>query len=392
MRVLFLTSRFPGDLRSGDRRRAYEQLLCLARQHTITLLTFEDDAGAVALGARVFAACERVILVPRDRVAMAWRVLRAAFGSMPMQTALYAAPALERALLDACAATRFDVLHVQLSRMGTFVDVAGAPCVLDFVDSLSLNMAQRARFDRSPLGWAARVESKRLQVYERMLARRVLRGAVTTRRDHDALGNPDNVSLIDNGVDLAEFPFVADGRDAATIVFTGNLGYFPNVDAARWFIAQMPRVRAVVADAQLHLIGARPSPSLCRLAARVAGVQVIGPVPNVHARLARAALAVAPMRAGSGQQIKILEAMASGTPVVATSNAAAAISARDGQELLVADSAEDFAAAVIRLLGDRAAALRLAKAARALVERRYTWDASAKALEHLWIEAATAPR
>ena len=392
MRVLFLTSRFPGDLRSGDRRRAYEQLLYLAMDHAITLLTFDDNGSDPALRARVFAACERVILVPRDRVAMAWRVMRAAFGSMPMQTALYAAPALQRALAEACTTTRFDVLHVQLARMGTFVTSDGAPCVLDFVDALSLNMAQRARFDRSPLGLVARVEAKRMVVYERDLVGRISRGAVTTCRDHDALGKPDNVRLVDNGVDLDEFPFVGGGRDAATVVFVGNLGYFPNIDAARWFIAQMPSVRAAVAGAELHLIGARPTASLHRLAKHVDGVHVIGPVANVHTRLAQAAVAVAPMRAGSGQQIKILEAMATGTPVVATSSAAEAIDARDGYELLIADRPDHFTAAVIRLLVDRQFAASLAKAARELIERRYTWDASAKALERLWIEAATAPR
>jgi polysaccharide biosynthesis protein PslH len=392
MRVLFLTSRFPGDLRTGDRRRAYEQLLRLSNDHAITLLTFADEGNDTAVRARIFAACERVILVPRDPIAMAWRLIRAAFGSIPMQVALYAAPALRRALTDACATRRFDVLHVQLARMGTFVTSDGAPCILDFVDALSLNMAQRARFDRGPLGLIAQVEAKRLRSYERDLAARVSRGAVTTRLDHDALGKPDNVELVDNGVDLEEFPFVDGGRDATTIVFVGNLSYFPNVDAARWFATQMPRVRTAFAGAELHLIGARPTASLRRLAARVEGVKLIGPVENVHTRLARAALAVAPMRAGSGQQIKILEAMATGTPVVATSSAAAAIDARDGIELLIADRPDDFAAAVIRLLVDRPFAVSLAKAARALIERRYTWSASAKALEGLWIEAANAPR
>lgn len=392
MRVLFLTSRLPGDLRTGDRRRAYEQLLCLSNDHAITLLTFDDEDSDPELRARIVAVCERVILVPRDRLAAAWRVIRAAFGSMPMQTALYAAPAMRRALADARAITRFDLLHVQLARMGTFVTGDGAACVLDFVDALSLNMAQRARYDRGPLSVIARMEAKRLHVYEHELAGRISRGAVTTRRDHEALGKPDNVGLVDNGVDLDEFPFVSAGRDAATIVFVGNLGYFPNIDAARWFIAQMPRVRAAVRNAELHLIGARPAVSLHKLAARVEGVRLIGPVANVHPSLARAAVALAPMRAGSGQQIKILEAMATGTPVVATSSAAAAIDARDGHELLIADGPEEFADAVIRLLLDRPFAASLATTARALIERRYTWGASAKALERLWIEALTAAR
>ena len=94
MRVLFLTSRFPGDLRSGDRRRAYEQLRLLAPKHAITLLTFDDRGGDPGLRRQVFELCERVILVPRDRLGMLARAALALPRTLPLQVALYAAPAL----------------------------------------------------------------------------------------------------------------------------------------------------------------------------------------------------------------------------------------------------------------------------------------------------------
>lgn len=340
---------------------------------------------------RVFAACERVVLVPRNPIAMALRVATAAVGPLPMQTALYASARMRRTLSGLCSSTRYDIAHIQLARMGTFVP-PHVPCVLDFIDALSLNMAQRARFDSGPLGLLARTEARRMAAYERELCNRISRGTVTTPRDREALGSPANVSLVQNGVDLDEFPYVANTRSGAMIAFVGNLGYFPNVDAAAWFAAQMKQVRASCPDAQLHLIGARPAARLVRLAARTEGMQVIGPVARMHAPLAQASVAVAPMRAGTGQQIKILEAMAAGTPVVATSGPASAIGALDGRDLLVADRAEDFAAAVIRLLRDRELASRLAQNARALVERHYSWEASAQALEKAWLLAtATAP-
>ncbi|MBA8882855.1 glycosyltransferase family 4 protein [Dokdonella fugitiva] len=392
MRVLFLTSRFPGDLRSGDRRRAYEQLRLLAPTHAITLLTFDDRGGDPGLRRQVFELCERVILVPRDRLGMLARAALALPRALPLQVALYAAPALRKALHEACGDAAFDLVHLQLSRLGTFAPVPhGVPCVVDFVDALSLNMARRAHYDRGPMGLVARLEARRLARYERALCGRIAAGAVSSARDLAALGEPGNVRLVHNGVDPAEFPFSTAPRDDAAIAFVGNLGYFPNVDAALWFASRMPRIRAARPAAELRLVGARPAARLHRLAARVEGVRVIGPVERVHPHLARAAVAIAPMRAGSGQQLKILEAMATGTPVVATRDAAAAIDAVPGRDLLAADDPDDFADAVLRVLGDRELATTLARNGGDFVERRYSWRASAQALEQVWREAAGAP-
>ncbi|MGN6517847.1 MAG: glycosyltransferase family 4 protein [Dokdonella sp.] len=388
MRVLFLTTRFPGDLRSGDRRRAYEQLRLLAPSHAITLLTFDDRGGDPALRRELFGLCERVILVPRDRAGMLVRAALALPTSTPLQAALYASPRLRQALHDACAQASFDLVHLQLARLGAFAPPSSAlPCVVDFVDALSLNMARRARYDRGPMGLAARLEAHRLARYERELCGRVSAGAVSSARDRAALGDPPNVHLVHNGVDPAEFPFSDTPRDAAAIAFVGNLGYFPNVDAASWFATQMPRIRVAMPAAELRLIGARPAKRLLRLAAHVEGVRVIGPVERVHPHLARAAVAIAPMRAGSGQQLKILEAMASGTPVVATTDAAAAIEAVPARDLLVADEPHAFADAVLRVLGDRDLAATLARNGAEFVERRYSWRASAQALERVWRDA-----
>jgi glycosyltransferase involved in cell wall biosynthesis len=169
--------------------------------------------------------------------------------------------------------------------------------------------------------------------------------------------------------------------------------YFPNVEAARWFVERvLPLVRREEPKVKLSIVGARPVPSVQRLAA-VSGVDVTGFVPRLRDHLARAAVAVAPMRSGSGMQFKVIEAMAMGTPVVATPFALGGLKAIDGKHLLVAESAEAFAAKLVLLLRDQVLQRRLSHHAGRLVEDNYTWERTVEALERVYsLALARSPR
>ncbi|QBB72274.1 glycosyltransferase [Pseudolysobacter antarcticus] len=388
MRVLFITSRFPGDLKRGDQLRAYQQLRYLSARHAITLLAFDEGTPDPKLRAELERCCEQVIALRASRIGMSLRALGALAGPLPLQVAMHDSSQLHTAIAELLQANSFDLAHVQMARMGQVLpQLTALPCVLDLIDALSLNMAQRVVFDRGPLRHLARLEAARLPEYERALCKKVHAAVVSANNDRAAIGH-ERLHTIGNGVDLDRFPYTQN-RGGADIVFIGNLGYFPNVDAATWFASEvMPLLLAKVPHAMLNLVGARPAASLHRLAAGSSHVHLIGPVADVQPYLKQAAVAIAPMRAGSGQQIKILEAMASGTPVVATPNAAAGLDAMPGQHLLVAGDAQSFADAIARLLADPALAHTLAQNARTLIEQRYTWSHSAQALERLWIAAA----
>ncbi len=235
------------------------------------------------------------------------------------------------------------------------------------------------------LGLIAAAEAARLLRYENELICRGLTCLVVAESERAPLEGREAVRVVPNGVDLAAFAYVEDGRPAARLVFAGNLGYFPNVDAATFLVRDvLPRVRAAVAGAELRLVGARPARRV-RALAGAAGVSLASSVPAMAPELARATVAVVPLRAGSGLQNKVLEAMAAGTPVVATPRAVAGLAlGAAGEEVLVADDAAGLAAAAVALLRDPARARAQARAARALVERRYRWGDSAAGVEAAW--------
>jgi glycosyltransferase involved in cell wall biosynthesis len=207
---------------------------------------------------------------------------------------------------------------------------------------------------------------------------------VSSPLDKEAIGASETLHVIPNGVNIEDFPYTENGREDSLILFTGRMGYFPNAEAAIYFATRVfPLILQQKPDARFLIVGADP-PRRVRRLSRLPGVEVTGYVPRIQDYLARATVAVAPMQAGTGIQNKVLEAMASGVPVVATRYALGGIEAVDGEHLLVADDADGLADQVVRLLRDPALRRRLARNARQLVEEKYTWERSVAMVEEVY--------
>ncbi|MGV3518998.1 glycosyltransferase [Luteitalea sp.] len=390
--ILFVAVRFPLPLRTGDRARAYHQIRLLARRHRVTLVTFLDDSPSAQLArAEIEGLGVRVVSVPFHRPAAVARAAAALMSVRPLQVALFDAPALRRVVASLLATERYDLIHAQLARALPLVPEGGpVPVFVDFVDALSLNMERRAARDRWPFSWVSGIDARRLHAYEQHACARVSGASVVSAADRRAMGDPARLGINPNGVDVADFPFARDARDADGLVFTGNLGYFPNVEAIDWFAREiLPRLWQRRPACTLTIAGARPHPRVRALQSD-ARITVVADVPDLHPFLAKAAVAVAPMFTGSGQLLKVLEAMASGAPVVATTRALNGLEARHDAHVLVADDAERFANAVLTLLGDPARARRLAAAARHLVESTSTWEHTVADLEQHYARALQA--
>jgi sugar transferase (PEP-CTERM/EpsH1 system associated) len=381
MNICFVMTRFPFPITKGDTLRAYHQIRELSRSHSVHLIAAtETDVSDVALSEmRRYCTAVDIVKIAKAR-SLATVATRALGSRLPLQVLYFLAPELRAHVERTVRRENFDVIHAMTIRVAPAVlGIRDVPVVVDFMDSYAANIATR----RGHVGPLARrvydMELARVTAYERRVAQRAAGGLVIAELDREAIGAP-RLAIVPNGVDREAFPFHAGERDAATLVFTGNMGYQPNVDAVTWFAsACWPALQAQVPDLRFQIVGARPTPAVLALA-RLPGIEVTGEVASMVPFLHRATVAVCPIRCGSGMQNKLLEAMSTGAPVVTTDFANRGIGAVAGRDLLVASDGEQFVDAVLRLLADSGLRARQARAAESWVEGTFGWGRHAKAL------------
>ncbi len=246
---------------------------------------------------------------------------------------------------------------------------------LDLIDALSLNMQERAFASPVLLRPLLRLEGGLLYNYEKKLLNLFAKAFVVSKRDWMHLGRHPKLKIVPNGVDLQHLNYVWRPIRSETVIFLGRMDYPPNVDAVLFFAREVfPRIRNRRPSVRFSIVGANPHPKV-RALAREKGIEVTGFVPDIRPHLAQAAVFVAPLRWASGMQNKVLEAMAVGVPVVTTPKVFAGFEGMEsGRHLIVADTSEELAEAVLSLLDDSQGAFLLSQEARNLVEAHYSWD------------------
>ncbi len=388
MRVLFITPYVPSPIRV----RPYELLRALAAagmEPTIVCAATPDDSAAIDRLRRLGFVTHAVPVATHERLMAtatgAWR-------GLPLQAAYGAVAPLAHRIRDLLAHESFDLAHIEHLRAAALRPLLrDLPVVYDAVDciSLLLERTRRAGPDlRSRI--IAAVELRRTRRFERRICTSVAAVAVTSREDAAALRSlaPESaIRIVPNGVDLERFAPPCEPRAPNAIVFSGKLSYHANVAAARRLIdGIMPRVWAQRPDTEVWLVGSDPPRSLMSHT-RDPRVVVTGRVPEVATYLQSATIAVSPLRYGVGVQNKVLEAMATATPVITDRQCLAALDATPGRDLLVAGDDQQFAELALALLHDAAMRDRIGNAGRAYVEKAHRWSESATRLINLYAQA-----
>ena len=408
LRILHLTVELPYSGGPGGSTRQLHLLRRLAELGHEPVVVAPVAEGAEELDrARESLAGTGVDLRPVTRPAPAWRELARAFRRRPalvpgaLGQPWYAWQfAVFREWVAPCVAElagelRFDVAEVEHDDIAGWAGIvpSGIPKVLTAHNVTWRLWASRGEAARAPRSALLRMESLRHRRYERRHLRTydaVIAMSAVDREELLRLG-AQRVEVVPNGAAVDELVPAPDFPDPPTLVFTGSMDHPPNPEGVLWFADEVwPRVRERVPGAVLRVVGRGPQEPLAPLSGRP-GVELTGPVPSVAPELARATAVTAPLLSGGGTRLKIVEAMAAGRAVVATSVGAEGLEAEPGVHLLVEDEPERFADAAVRLLTDPGLRARLAGAGRELVERRYDWRALGDELAYVLESLAGRP-
>jgi glycosyltransferase involved in cell wall biosynthesis len=395
MRILIVASFIPYPPDSGAQIRTWEIARRMQREHEVVFALHVRSESDLA---RVDAIRRHGFQVIAGKINSGWRAataaLREILSGAPPLFGLRRSRVLEDELTRAQAFAPFDVIQIEHFELARYASIIARPgdgtvCSMVLHDVLSVSYARMAQVERSVF-WRIwrRYNSIRLRVYERRLLPEYTVCITVSENDRAQIAGfvePEKIHVLPNCVDSAAKTLLdAPATGDPAIVFVGLFLYPPNADAARWMIEEiLPRVRQVVPQCLLFLVG-RDAPRDLRDLSRRPGVFFTGRVDDVGPYYARCRVAAAPLRAGGGTRLKILEAMAYGCPVVSTTVGAEGLTVKNGEHLLVADTAEDFARASVSLLQDPELRNRLRRNARSLVERSYRWDDCVNAQLHLY--------
>ena len=388
MRILICASEAPLPPLNGMRVPLREVCGRLAERHAVTVVALRR-AGQFGTGPEGVELIELPLAEPERAAAWAARA-RALVTNRPVDAARLVAP-FARALPPLLSARRFDVAHVTLGCLAGIAPLLrGIPAAIAPLDAWHLNVRAEADAARGPERLWRRAQERAVRRHEARAYRPFAAAILVTSEDAAEVAWLDGglrTVVIPNGVDAAHFAAPGDGARRG-IVFTGVLEVPANERAAvRLARRLLPRVRARVPGAELTIVGRAPGPAVRALAA-LAGVEVVPDVPDLRPWLWGARVYACPMASGTGIKNKLLEAMAAGAPAVATRLACQGLAVRDGEQLCIADSDDELAAALAALLEDPVRAARLARSALAYVRAQHDWDAVARAHEALYSELA----
>lgn len=384
--ILYLVHRLPYPPNKGDKVRSFHLLRHLLQRHRVFLGTFIDDPEDEQHLGVLKALCPDLHVQTLDPRSARVKSLRGLLSGEALTQTYYRSADMQRWVQAIAARHPLQASVVFSSSMAQYAEplLPEVPMLVDFVDMDSAKWTQYAPAHRWPLSWLYRREGTRLLAYERSVAAQSRRAFFVTPQETELFLSRapecrENVQSLSNGVDADYFaPLAVRPKPFSVaeqaIVFTGAMDYWPNVDAVRWFVAEMlPRLLVHWPRVRFHIVGRNPTPEVQALASD--RVVVTGTVPDVRPYLQHAAAVVAPLRVARGLQNKILEAMAMEQAVVTVNSCAEAIGATPEQGLLRADTPDGYLGALQQLLDHPRAMRCVRREARRFVMQRFSWQA-----------------
>ena len=380
-KVLFLTYRFPYPLIGGDRLKSYHLLRHFSDISNVDLISLDEWGSATENNfAEIAKLTKTVTVVPFKKGAARWRAAFSILTKIPVEYAWYDSPEMQIAVNNALDKQRYDLIVCFFLRTAIYVkNVKNTPKLLVAEDSRLLAQERGSKKPSlSPEYVIRKIDAGKLTSFEPAMMKKFELTTFVAQPDQDRVLKVDpnlQTALLTNGVDTNHYSF-SKGKKENNILFAGHLGIYHNKLMTRRILNKIyPLIKQVSPETTLRIVGKDPDRSLKNLVAATSGASLHSNVPDIAPYYEKASVFIHPQEIGAGIQNKLLESMASGTPVVTTVIGASGISGViDRRHLLVSETDQEFANAALSLLNDQSESARLSENARKLIEQRYTWE------------------
>lgn len=378
MKILIISQEFPyPPSYTGAKLKLYNLLKYLSKKNEIYLISFIGSKEELDYVPKIKEFCSLVDTVPRN-LSPSHNIIQSVFSKYPRDAFTYFSNEMEAKTLDIIKTYNIDIVHLDLIYMAQYADcICDLPKVIAPYDVNWILWNDVFRLEKNLIArFRGLVHYLRLRRFEIDFYRKFDHCIVVSPKDKKALEAclPKlKISIIPNGVDFDYFKALDKLSVSHNLIFTGVMSYKPNIDAMRYFCKKvLPLIKNEIQDIKLYIVGKDPAEKIKQLASKE--VIVTGYVDSIRDYVKEASVYVCPLRMGSGIKNKILEAMAMGIPIVATSLSIEGIEAVQGRDIIVADKPEEFAKSVIDLISDEGKRSYLAENAKKLVQEKYNWE------------------
>ncbi|HSW89453.1 MAG TPA: glycosyltransferase family 4 protein [Patescibacteria group bacterium] len=391
MNILMLTPYLPYPLVSGGQIRTYNLLKNLCTQHNITLFSYIRSDDERKYISKLEPYCKKIVVFKRGPVWTPKNILLSQFSFHPLLVTMYRSIKLEAAIQKELQSNKYNLIHAETFYMMPNIPKTILPVILVVQTIEHLGYKEFTRrlalpFLKPFLYWDVRKIKYWEEHYWRTATRLITMSEEDKQYILHRVQNVGSIDVVANGVDIEFFRQTKKEKTKDfNILFVGTFKWLPNVEAVTYLVERVwKQISAAIPNAKLLIVGNSPSPKIEKYAVDDKTVIVKGHVRDIRDAYSKANVLLAPVWSGKGTRYKILEAMATETPIVATPLAVEGLGVKDGVQALIADTAEDLAASVIKLQSDSKLAATLANNGKQLVEKNYDWKSISKDLDTIY--------
>ncbi len=380
MKILILSSRYPYPLEKGDKLRLFHQIQGLSEDHEIVLVSLTDVLPSAASKKVMSEYVSAQYVFPLTSIERIWSLCRYGLSKMPFQQMYFYQRSIQKKINEIYQKEKPDHVYCQLTRMAKYAENFDGPKSIDYMDAFSKGMELRKQNASIFKRLFYHLEAKRLREYEEKVFDHFNQHFIISHQDKSSFQfkKAQQIHVVPNGVDIEYFKMIKKQKQY-DIVFAGNMGYQPNIEAVEYLLnAILPALRQRGHDPKVLIAGARPEKSLKQLGTD--RVIISGWMDDIRVAYSESRMLMAPLFTGIGQQNKILESMAMGTPCITSTMVNNAIGASHKNQMMIADRCEEYVQAYEELTNDVMLSKQLSENGNTFVREQYSWTKVRKIL------------